>query len=322
MRICLRILSVISLSIPLAGLAQQKTLEPTAALTSAREAANLLPDTPVANDETLRMDEATAPQQGADGSAHDFGQSSPQSSSPTQAPQQQPGAHQDQRQKAREQIKEQEKQRVLGIIPAFNTSYRNDAVSLTSKEKMGLAFRSAIDPVAFIPPFFVAGLSELNGNAGFGWGPEGYFKRTGAAYLDSFDARMIGKGILPSLLHQDPRYFRRGYGSTSRRLLYAAGTIVMCKHDVSQKWEPNYSNVGGNLLSGAISIFYYPSDHSGVDKTITNALVVTAEGAFGAMFQEFWPDLSRKFLHRDPTRGLDAEREAQEKANQKTADQK
>jgi hypothetical protein len=293
MRICSLVFFVIALSTSIAALAQQKT-EPTAVQVASREAADLLPNAPVANGETLRLDEVTEQQ--------------PQVSA------QQPSSHEVQRQKAREQIKEQEKQRVLGIIPAFNTSYRNDAVSLTSKEKMGLAFRSAIDPVAFVPPFFVAGLSELNGNAGFGWGAEGYFKRTGAAYLDSFDARMIGKGILPSLLHQDPRYFRRGYGSTPRRMLYATSSIVMCKHDVSQKWEPNYSNVGGNLLSGAISTFYYPSRHSGIDKTITNTLVVTAEGAFGAMFQEFWPDLSRKFLHRDPTRGLDAEREAEEKA--------
>ena len=319
MRICFLIPFVISLSIPIAGLAQQKTPEAAAAQASLREDAALLPDVPAANEESLRMDEAYPQQSGGNGSAQSTSEQSGSQDGAQGNSQasQQTDSHQGQRQKAREQIKEQEKQRILGIIPAFNTSYRNDAVSLTSKEKIGLAFRSAIDPVAFIPPFFVAGLSELNGNAGFGWGPEGYFKRTGAAYLDSFDARMIGKGILPSLLHQDPRYFRRGYGSTPRRLLYATGTIVLCKHDVSQKWEPNYSNVGGNMLAGAISTLYYPSSHSGIDKTVTNALVVTAQGAFGAMLQEFWPDLSRKLFHRDPTRGLDAQREAEEKKKDK-----
>ena len=142
---------------------------------------------------------------------------------------------------------------------------------------------------------------------GFGWGPEGYGKRAGAAYLDAFDGTMIGNGILPSILHQDPRYFRLGHGTFTHRLLFALATNVICKHDNTHKWEPNYSNLGGNILSGAISNLYYPAGNSGVGRTITNGLTVTAEGGAGSIFQEFWPDISRKFLHKDPTRGLDAQ---------------
>jgi len=43
-------------------------------------------------------------------------------------------------------------------------------------------------------------------------------------------------------------------------------------------------------------------------------LTVTAEGGAGSIFQEFWPDISRKFLHKDPTHGLDAEARAADKA--------
>src|SRR5579884_3893124 len=52
-----------------------------------------------------------------------------------------------QREKAEEQMREQEHQRVLGIVPAFGTSYRQDAVALTGMQKIRLAFRSAVDPV-------------------------------------------------------------------------------------------------------------------------------------------------------------------------------
>lgn len=212
-----------------------------------------------------------------------------------------------QRQKAQEQIKEQEKQRVFGVLPSFNVSYRSDAVSLTGKEKMGLAFRSAIDPMTFAAAMIVAGIHEgTDSDKGFGWGPEGYGKRAGAAYLDAFDGGMIGNGILPAVLHQDPRYFRLGHGSAVHRIFYAAAMAVVCKHDNTGKWEPNYSNIGGNLIAGGISNFYYPSDESGAGQTISNGLIVTAEGGVGAMLQEFWPDISRKFLHRDPTHGLDA----------------
>ena len=54
-----------------------------------------------------------------------------------------------------------------------------------------------------------------------------------------------------------------GYGSTVRRLMYAAATTVICKHDNTGKWEPNYSNVGGNIMAGAISTLYYPPNRAG-----------------------------------------------------------
>lgn len=239
----------------------------------------------------------------------DSGASSSQSQTP------QPGQDKSARDKANEQIHEQEHQRVLGIIPQFNTSYRGDAVSLTGKEKIGLAFRSAVDPVAFGIAIVVAGVHEVNDDdTGFGWGAEGYGKRAGAAYLDSFDGTMIGNGILPALFHQDPRYFRLGHGSTTHRLLYAAGTTVMCKGDKTRRWQPNYSNVGGNIIAGAISNLYYPSQNSGAGQTISNGMIVTAEGTLGGIFQEFWPDISRKLFHKDPTHGLDDQARAADAA--------
>jgi hypothetical protein len=238
-----------------------------------------------------------------------------QGSSSSQTASQQPAAEKSQHDKAQEQIKEQEKQRVVGILPSFNISYRSDAVSLSAGQKMSLAFRSATDPVAFAAAFLVAGYHEArDDDKGFGWGIEGYGKRSGAAYLDAFDGSMIGNGILPSILHQDPRYFRLGHGAVTHRVLYSLATNVICKHDNTGKWEPNYSNIGGNIISGAISNLYYPSGNSGVGQTITNGLTVTAEGGAGSIFQEFWPDISRKILHRDPTHGLDAQARAQDAA--------
>ena len=226
----------------------------------------------------------------------------------------QPAPPQDQRDKAEDQIHEQERQRVAGILPSFNVSYRADAVSMTAEQKLSLAFRSVTDPVAFGGAAFIAGYHELNDDSEFGWGAQGYGKRVGAAYLDSFNGAMIGNGILPALLHQDPRYFRLGHGSTTHRMAYALMTNVMCRHDNKRRWEPTISNVGGNILSGAISNLYYPSGDSGIGETFTNGLIVTAQGGIGSIFQEFWPDISRKFLHKDPTNGLDAEARAADAA--------
>ncbi len=220
-------------------------------------------------------------------------------------------SEQDARKQAEEQLKEQEHQRVLGVLPNFNISYRADAVSLTAGEKIRLAFHSATDPVAFATASLVAGWGEAaDSDSGCPWGAKGFGERMGAKYLDAFDGTMIGNGILPALLHQDPRYFRLGHGRTRHRLLYAMATTVICRHDNSHKWEPNYSNIIGNIASGAISNFYYPGGDTGFSQTISNGMIVTAEGTVGGVFQEFWPDLSRKWFHKDPTHGLDAEARA------------
>jgi hypothetical protein len=265
---------------------------------------------------SAELPEAPTPQVAAPAPAQDAPQTQPaQDSSSAQAPASQSDAEKSKHEKAQQQVKNQEHQRVLGIVPAFNTSYVSDAVSLTARQKLSLAFHSTTDPFAFGAAFLVAGYHEaMDEDTGFGWGIEGYGKRSGAAYLDAFDGNMIGNGILPSLLHQDPRYFRLGHGTFTHRLLYAASTTFICKHDNTHRWEPNYSNVGGNIISGALSNYYYPSSDSGAGQTISAGMVVTVEGAFGSVFQEFWPDISRKFLHKDPTNGLDAQARAADKA--------
>ncbi|MFP5235026.1 MAG: hypothetical protein ACLGSD_03920 [Acidobacteriota bacterium] len=229
------------------------------------------------------------------------------------APQQDAPVQQTQHEKAAEQIRQEEKQRILGVVPNFGTTYVSNAASLTAGQKMQLAFRSAIDPGTFAIAALVGGTHELGDeDKGFGWGAAGYGKRAGAAYLDAFDGSMIGGGILPVIFHQDPRYFRLGHGSAKHRVLYALASPFICKHDRTGRWETNYSNIAGNTIAGAISNLYYPSAGAGVGQTITNGMVVTAEGGVGSVFVEFWPDLSRKLFHKDPTDGQDARMRAQD----------
>lgn len=234
----------------------------------------------------------------------------PQSSQSQNA--QQPDSPEIQRQKAEEQIKEQEHQRTAGIIPAFNVTYHADAVSLTPAQKFHLQFRAATDPYVFGLAMFVAGMGEIkDSNRGFGWGPDGYAKRAAAAYGDNVIGHTFGNAILPSLLHQDPRYFRLGHGTIGHRFLNPLEGAVITRHDNSGKLEPNYSNVFGNLIGGAISNLYYPADRqTDVAHTFRIGFMVTVEGAFGSELQEFWPDISRKIFHKDPTHGLDEQARA------------
>jgi hypothetical protein len=201
-----------------------------------------------------------------------------------------------QQEKAEEQIRQQERQRIAGVVPNFNVSYNQDAVPLSHKQKLHLAFKSAVDPVAFGIAAFDAGLSQAeNDFPGYGQGAQGYAKRFGAAYADNFDGTMLGNAIFPILLKQDPRYFRRGKGRFSTRLLYSLSTTVWCKND-NGKHGPNYSNILGNLAAGGISNLYYPSTDRGAALTFERGFTVTAYGAFGGVFNEFWPDIAQKIF--------------------------
>jgi hypothetical protein len=263
-----------------------------------------------------------APLPGASSStapASQSGDAQGSSSSNAQGAPQQPNTPETQRQKAEEQIREQEHQRIAGIVPSFNVTYRADAVSLTAAEKFKLQFRSSIDPYTFAIAAITAGLGEAeDSNTGFGWGPGGYGERWAAAYGDNVIGNTLGNALLPSILHQDPRYFRLGHGSIGHRMLYSAATSFICKHDNTGKWEPNYSNVLGNMIAGEISTLYYPNSKSDGIQAVETGLTVTFEGTFGAELQEFWPDISRRFFHKDPTHGLDAQLAAADKKKHST----
>src|SRR6201996_1164377 len=191
-------------------------------------------------------------------------------------------------------LRQEEHQRILGVVPNFNTVESSAGVpSLSKGQKFHLMYKSSIDPFVFVADGFVAGLSQAqNTNPGFGQGAEGYFKRFGAAYLDTADGNLWGNAILPVVLKEDPRYFRLGSGSFTHRFLYSASTTVWCKRD-NGSWGPNYANVLGNFISGGISNAYYPASDRGVEQTLDGAITVTAEGVIGAEFVEFWPDISR-----------------------------
>jgi hypothetical protein len=199
-------------------------------------------------------------------------------------------------QRAEDDLKKQEHQRIMGVIPNFNTSYNQNAAPLTARQKFRLAFRSAIDPVTFLTAGFVAGIEQARDTfPEYGQGGEGYAKRFGAAYADSFNGGMLGNALFPALLHQDPRYFRKGSGPFSHRLFYAIASTVRTRND-NGRWAPNYSNVLGNFAAGGISNLYYPESDRGFVLTTQRALVVTAEGALGSIFVEFWPDISAKLF--------------------------
>jgi hypothetical protein len=187
---------------------------------------------------------------------------------------------------AMQQVKVEEEQRILGVIPNFYTVYDPNPVPLTVKLKFQLAMKATIDPVTFVVANIYAGMEQAASTPAYVEGAKGYGQRLGAIYADGVSDILIGGAILPSLLHQDPRYFYSGKGTKKHRVLYAMSAPFICKGD-NGKWQPNYSSVLGDLASGAISNAYYPEVNRGVGLVFTSAAIGAGGRMVNALAQEF-----------------------------------
>jgi hypothetical protein len=181
------------------------------------------------------------------------------------------------------------------IIPNFRTSptlvnYK----PISAAEKFKIAQQDSFDrgTVALAAAF--AGESQLsNANRSFGQGVEGYSHYFVTAYGGFVIGNYMTEGLFPVLLHQDPRYFRRGQGSKIARLGYAAGQIFVTHND-SGKTAVNYSELLGNSAAVAISMSYYPENRDARD-AISGLGTQLGVDMASNILKEFWPDLNRKF---------------------------
>jgi hypothetical protein len=196
---------------------------------------------------------------------------------------------------ATQQVKFEETQRIFGVIPNFYISYDGDnAVPLTTKMKFDLALKVSRDPITFAGIALVAGVRQAGDYPDYGQGAKGYSQRVAVTAAPVFTDIMIGGAILPSLLHQDPRYFYQGTGTTGSRLRHAMLAPFICKGD-NGKSQPNYSTVGGDLASAALANLYYPPANRGAEFVFSSFAIGTAERVISTVAQEF---ILNKYTHR------------------------
>jgi hypothetical protein len=186
-----------------------------------------------------------------------------------------------------EQVHLEEHQRVLGFIPNFYVVYDSkNAVPLTAKLKFQLAMRVSVDPVTWMGVAYMAGVRQMAHTPDYSLGAQGYGQRVGAEVADGFSDILIGGAILPSVLHQDPRYYYQGTGTTRSRLSHALASPFVCKGDNGQ-WQPNYSSLGGDLAASALMNTYYPQSNRGAGMVFGQFAINTAERELSGVVQEF-----------------------------------
>ena len=201
-----------------------------------------------------------------------------------------------------DQTQEPENKRILWIIPNYRTSPSlTNYEPLTVGQKFKIASEDSFDRGTVALAVLFGGEAQLtNANRSFGQGAAGFGRYFGASYGDFVIGDYMTEAVFPTILHQDPRYFRRATGSRWSRLGYAVGQIFWTHRD-SGGTQFNYSELIGNSAAVAISNAYYADNRTAGDAVSKLGMQLGVDMAANVL-KEFWPDLHRKFQrhHRHP----------------------
>lgn len=192
------------------------------------------------------------------------------------------------------EAKDEVPKRIFWIIPNFMTT--NDQPEnqgpLTPKQKFNIAWHQFFDESAHFGNLIQAGISQAADGIphyGEGWGAFG--ERYLAQEGDQFTGSFIIYGILPTALHQDPRYFRKGRGSPLYRIAYAASRVLIARTD-SGRNTFNVSQVFGQLGQAGISLSYYPKQDRDLHGLFVGWAVNQTYNVGWNQLKEFTPDLN------------------------------
>ena len=195
----------------------------------------------------------------------------------------------------------QQPKRILGVMP----NYR--AVSAgamppppTAKQAFVMATQNSFDYSAFV---FV-GITSL-----MAWGTDahpqlrsgmaGYGRYYWRGFIDKADGNYLVMFALPTVFHEDERYYAMGEGGFWKRAIYAASRIIITP-DYHGHNTFNASEILGRGISQGISAAYYPSqDRTGGALAVKYAYAIGRD-ALTNVFREFWPDIATHVLHRHP----------------------
>jgi hypothetical protein len=185
--------------------------------------------------------------------------------------------------------------RILWTLPNYLTVENADHVApLTVKGKFKITAKDCFDPVEFPFTAILAGIGQAqNSEPSYGQGLKGYGKRFAMSFADNTLGNFVTEAVFPSMLRQDPRYFRMGEGGFVRRTGYVLSRLFITRGDSGQS-QFNLSEIGGNAVASEISLAYHPA----AERHFSNALGVWGTqivwDGIANELKEFWPDMHRK----------------------------
>jgi hypothetical protein len=185
---------------------------------------------------------------------------------------------------------------VFGVLPNFRTVNESQVTGpLTLGQKFSIASKDSFDYPLVLLAAGLAGIGQWSDeNPSFRQGMAGFGKRLVTGYADQALGNMMTEGVFPSLLHEDPRYYRRGTGGTWSRTRYSV-TRLFVTHTDSGRTRFNYSEWIGNSVAVAVSNAYYPDGRTAGSNAVKLMEQCSLDG-FAQVLKEFWPDVKQKFF--------------------------
>jgi hypothetical protein len=187
--------------------------------------------------------------------------------------------------------------RVLGFLPSYGLvepGMHPPPLSVGKKFKLASQY---LNPYTFVFVAAEAGINQArNSPRDYGQGAEGFGKRYGAGFADGLSDGLFVTGVYPSLLRQDPRYYRLGDGGFSHRAGYAVTRILVTRQDSGRK-AFNFSEVLGSFSSSALAMTYYPTNQRDFSDVAERAGIQFAFDAGFNLLKEFYPEIQRKIFH-------------------------
>ena len=191
--------------------------------------------------------------------------------------------------------------RIFGVLPNYRTADGNVVfVPLTTKQKFTIAVKDSFDgTVVGLAGGFALLYQAQNAHRNFGQGMKGFAQYFAAAYGDQVIGNAMTEAIFPSLLKEDPRYFRQGHGSVGHRIGYALTRVLITKTDAGGA-RFNFSEVVGNTVTAYIGNAYYPLERKFSDNA-NRAVTAIGTDAIADVLKEFWPDVKNLIFRKHKT---------------------
>jgi hypothetical protein len=195
----------------------------------------------------------------------------------------------------------QQPKRILGVMPNYRAVSAGTIPPPPSpKQAFKIATQNSFDYSSFIFVGITSLLAESsNAHKSLGKGVDGYWGYYWRGYLDKTDGNYLVIFALPSVLHEDERYFAKGEGPIFHRGLYAASSVFVAR-DYHEHRTFNVSELLGRGMAQAVSISYYPRQDRTFEDIAEKYGYALGRDALTATFREFWPDIAVHVLHRHP----------------------
>jgi hypothetical protein len=185
--------------------------------------------------------------------------------------------------------------RFLGLVPVVDVpSLSDDNVApLSNQQKAQFFFRTVVDPGTAVIAVVGAGIdAKSTAQPAYGGGTAAFGQKTGAIAASYASSTLISRSLLPMLLHQDPRFFRKEDVSVGSRVFYAATRVFVARTDSGHS-TLNTSLLAGTAMSTALATTYLPDCNRNAVDSATRSGVSIGINIAADVILEFWK------LHRE-----------------------